>query len=59
MYMQVKQNVALALTCIVLASLPSVMGFLPLWLTVCIVRDLMYGLLYFVIHIFQITLSTY
>ncbi|XP_065876473.1 probable cadmium/zinc-transporting ATPase HMA1, chloroplastic isoform X2 [Euphorbia lathyris] len=30
----VKQNVALALTCIVLASLPSVMGFLPLWLTV-------------------------
>ncbi|XP_050206620.1 probable cadmium/zinc-transporting ATPase HMA1, chloroplastic [Mercurialis annua] len=30
----VKQNVALALTCIILASLPSVMGFLPLWLTV-------------------------
>lgn len=30
----VKQNVALALTCIVLASLPSVLGFLPLWLTV-------------------------
>ncbi|KAK4840787.1 hypothetical protein QYF36_018146 [Acer negundo] len=30
----VKQNVALALSCIVLASLPSVLGFLPLWLTV-------------------------
>ncbi|GAB2231750.1 hypothetical protein Drorol1_Dr00010762 [Drosera rotundifolia] len=30
----VKQNVALALTCIILASLPSVLGFLPLWLTV-------------------------
>uniref|UniRef100_A0A2P2JSR0 Uncharacterized protein n=1 Tax=Rhizophora mucronata TaxID=61149 RepID=A0A2P2JSR0_RHIMU len=30
----VKQNVALALTCIVMASLPSVLGFLPLWLTV-------------------------
>ncbi|XP_037497092.1 probable cadmium/zinc-transporting ATPase HMA1, chloroplastic isoform X2 [Jatropha curcas] len=30
----VKQNVALALTCIVLASFPSVLGFLPLWLTV-------------------------
>lgn len=30
----IKQNVALALTSIVLASLPSVMGFLPLWLTV-------------------------
>ncbi|XP_021907905.1 probable cadmium/zinc-transporting ATPase HMA1, chloroplastic [Carica papaya] len=30
----VKQNVALALSAIVLASLPSVMGFLPLWLTV-------------------------
>ncbi|KAI4326057.1 hypothetical protein MLD38_031409 [Melastoma candidum] len=30
----VKQNVALALSCIILASLPSVLGFLPLWLTV-------------------------
>ncbi|KAK7386400.1 hypothetical protein VNO78_26610 [Psophocarpus tetragonolobus] len=30
----IKQNVALALTSIVLASLPSVLGFLPLWLTV-------------------------
>ncbi|KAL6551755.1 putative cadmium/zinc-transporting ATPase hma1, chloroplastic [Orobanche gracilis] len=30
----VKQNVALALSSIVLASLPSVLGFLPLWLTV-------------------------
>ncbi|KAH9605560.1 hypothetical protein KSS87_014736 [Heliosperma pusillum] len=30
----VKQNVALALSAIVVASLPSVMGFLPLWLTV-------------------------
>ncbi|KAF8017358.1 hypothetical protein BT93_H2526 [Corymbia citriodora subsp. variegata] len=30
----VKQNVALALSCIFLASLPSVLGFLPLWLTV-------------------------
>ncbi|CAI0405705.1 unnamed protein product [Linum tenue] len=30
----VKQNVALALTSIILASLPSVLGFLPLWLTV-------------------------
>nr|AYW01700.1 HMA1 protein [Morus alba] len=30
----IKQNVALALTSIVFASLPSVMGFLPLWLTV-------------------------
>ncbi|XP_057984632.1 probable cadmium/zinc-transporting ATPase HMA1, chloroplastic, partial [Hevea brasiliensis] len=30
----VKQNVAIALTRIVLASLPSVLGFLPLWLTV-------------------------
>ncbi|KAM0938995.1 putative P-type ATPase, HAD superfamily, P-type ATPase, transmembrane domain superfamily [Dioscorea sansibarensis] len=30
----VKQSVALALTCIVAASLPSVLGFLPLWLTV-------------------------
>ncbi|KAL9257232.1 putative cadmium/zinc-transporting ATPase HMA1, chloroplastic [Drosera capensis] len=29
----VKQNVALALTCMILASLPSVLGFLPLWLT--------------------------
>ncbi|KAK9109310.1 hypothetical protein Sjap_017370 [Stephania japonica] len=32
--MLVKQSVALALSCIVLASLPSVLGFLPLWLTV-------------------------
>ncbi|XP_012704339.1 probable cadmium/zinc-transporting ATPase HMA1, chloroplastic [Setaria italica] len=30
----VKQSVALALTCIVFAALPSVLGFLPLWLTV-------------------------
>ncbi|KAL5556924.1 hypothetical protein UlMin_039160 [Ulmus minor] len=30
----VQQNVALALTSILLASLPSVLGFLPLWLTV-------------------------
>lgn len=30
-----KQSVGLALTCIVLAALPSVLGFLPLWLTVC------------------------
>ncbi|CAK9274654.1 unnamed protein product [Sphagnum jensenii] len=30
----VKQSVALALSCIFLAGLPSVMGFLPLWLTV-------------------------
>ncbi|GAV74863.1 E1-E2_ATPase domain-containing protein/Hydrolase domain-containing protein [Cephalotus follicularis] len=30
----IKQNVVLGLTCIVLASLPSVLGFLPLWLTV-------------------------
>ncbi|XP_075656005.1 putative cadmium/zinc-transporting ATPase HMA1, chloroplastic [Castanea sativa] len=30
----VKQSVALALSCIFLASLPSVLGFLPLWLTV-------------------------
>ncbi|KAJ0983842.1 hypothetical protein J5N97_002198 [Dioscorea zingiberensis] len=30
----VKQSVALALTCIIVASLPSVLGFLPLWLTV-------------------------
>lgn len=30
----VKQNVALALFCIVFAALPSVLGFLPLWLTV-------------------------
>ncbi|KAF5752867.1 cadmium/zinc-transporting ATPase HMA1 chloroplastic [Tripterygium wilfordii] len=30
----VKQNVALALCSIALASLPSVLGFLPLWLTV-------------------------
>ncbi|KAL2333495.1 hypothetical protein Fmac_014708 [Flemingia macrophylla] len=30
----IKQNVALALTSIVIASLPSVLGFLPLWLTV-------------------------
>ncbi|KAJ6740386.1 putative CADMIUM/ZINC-TRANSPORTING ATPASE HMA1 [Salix purpurea] len=30
----IKQNVALALTSIFLASLPSVLGFLPLWLTV-------------------------
>ncbi|KAG5040339.1 hypothetical protein JHK82_012460 [Glycine max] len=30
----IKQNVALALTSIVMASLPSVLGFLPLWLTV-------------------------
>ncbi|XP_026455941.1 probable cadmium/zinc-transporting ATPase HMA1, chloroplastic [Papaver somniferum] len=30
----VKQSVALALTCIILAALPSVLGFLPLWLTV-------------------------
>lgn len=32
--LQVKQSVALALTCIVFAALPSVLGFLPLWLTV-------------------------
>lgn len=32
--LQVKQNVALALSCILLASLTSVLGFLPLWLTV-------------------------
>ncbi|KAF1874160.1 hypothetical protein Lal_00041606 [Lupinus albus] len=30
----IKQNVALALSCIVMASLPSVLGYLPLWLTV-------------------------
>ncbi|GAB4846941.1 Probable cadmium/zinc-transporting ATPase hma1, chloroplastic [Ancistrocladus abbreviatus] len=30
----VKQNVALALSCIILAALSSVLGFLPLWLTV-------------------------
>eukprot|EP00250_Pteridium_aquilinum_P003795 c14080_g1_i1 orf=219-2813(-) len=30
----VKQSVGLALTCIIIAALPSVMGFLPLWLTV-------------------------
>ncbi|GJN39187.1 hypothetical protein PR202_gb28289 [Eleusine coracana subsp. coracana] len=30
----VKQSVALALTCIIFAALPSVLGFLPLWLTV-------------------------
>ncbi|KAG7571873.1 P-type ATPase [Arabidopsis suecica] len=30
----VKQNVAIALTSIFLAALPSVLGFLPLWLTV-------------------------
>ncbi|KAJ4816369.1 Heavy metal ATPase 1 [Rhynchospora pubera] len=30
----VKQSVGLALTCIVFAALPSVLGFLPLWLTV-------------------------
>ncbi|XP_074302661.1 putative cadmium/zinc-transporting ATPase HMA1, chloroplastic [Silene latifolia] len=30
----VKQNVALTLSAIVMASIPSVMGFLPLWLTV-------------------------
>ncbi|KAL5714064.1 hypothetical protein ACHQM5_016076 [Ranunculus cassubicifolius] len=30
----VKQSVILALSCIVFASLPSVLGFLPLWLTV-------------------------
>lgn len=30
----VKQNVALALSAIIVASLPSVLGFLPLWLTV-------------------------
>lgn len=30
----VKQNVALALSCIFVAALPSVLGFLPLWLTV-------------------------
>lgn len=32
--LQVKQNVALALTSIFLAALPSVLGFVPLWLTV-------------------------
>lgn len=30
----VKQSVGLALSCIFIAALPSVMGFLPLWLTV-------------------------
>ncbi|KAI3908160.1 hypothetical protein MKW98_029461 [Papaver atlanticum] len=30
----VKQSVALALACIIFAALPSVLGFLPLWLTV-------------------------
>ncbi|XP_058070120.1 probable cadmium/zinc-transporting ATPase HMA1, chloroplastic isoform X3 [Magnolia sinica] len=30
----VKQSVGLALSCIVFAALPSVLGFLPLWLTV-------------------------
>ncbi|CAM8989398.1 unnamed protein product [Rhodiola kirilowii] len=30
----VKQNVALALSCIIIAALPSVLGVLPLWLTV-------------------------
>ncbi|XP_019434684.1 PREDICTED: probable cadmium/zinc-transporting ATPase HMA1, chloroplastic isoform X1 [Lupinus angustifolius] len=30
----IKQNVALALSCIIMASLPSVLGYLPLWLTV-------------------------
>ncbi|CAN6541906.1 unnamed protein product [Malus baccata var. baccata] len=30
----VKQSVAFTLSCIILASLPSVLGFLPLWLTV-------------------------
>lgn len=34
LHLQVKQNVALALFSIGIASLTSVMGFLPLWLTV-------------------------
>ena len=34
--LQVKQNVAIALTSILLAALPSVLGYLPLWLTVMI-----------------------
>lgn len=34
--LQVKQNVAIALTLILLAALPSVLGYLPLWLTVMI-----------------------
>lgn len=32
--MQVKQNVVLALSSIIVASLTSILGFLPLWLTV-------------------------
>lgn len=32
--LQVKQSVGLALFCIFLAGLPSVLGYLPLWLTV-------------------------
>lgn len=53
MYLQVKQNVALALSCIILASLPSVLGFLPLWLTVCSICDLMSGFYCFVISRLQ------
>nr|GMC95066.1 probable cadmium/zinc-transporting ATPase HMA1, chloroplastic [Ipomoea batatas] len=34
LYFQIKQNVALALSSIAFASLTSVLGFLPLWLTV-------------------------
>ncbi|KAJ6919640.1 hypothetical protein NC651_013552 [Populus alba x Populus x berolinensis] len=33
MYMQFKQNAALALTSIFLAFLPSILNFLPLWST--------------------------
>jgi hypothetical protein len=33
--LQVKQSVGLALFSIFLAGLPSVLGVLPLWLTVC------------------------
>ncbi|KAF3495974.1 hypothetical protein DY000_02057151 [Brassica cretica] len=35
-HVEVKQNVAIALTLILLAALPSVLGYLPLWLTVMI-----------------------
>lgn len=53
MSLQVKQNVALALSCILLASLPSVLGFLPLWLTVWSNLEFAFQALYILTTVFH------
>lgn len=54
LHLQVKQNVALALSSIFLASLTSVLGFLPLWLTVCFIQELYFAYSCFGFHYFML-----